>query len=86
MSSPAPLDFDDQPLPRNLGKYTLLRVLGSGATSTVYLAADPFNDREVAIKIVKQVAAADKLAEGDLADLGLRTEIGRASCRERVCT
>ncbi len=74
MTSPPPVDFDDQPLPRNLGKYTLLRVLGSGATSTVYLAADPFNDREVAIKIVKQVAAADKPAEGDLADLGLRTE------------
>ena len=74
MSSPAPLDFADQPLPRNLGKYTLLRVLGSGATSTVYLADDPFNDRQVAVKVVKQVAATDKHAEGDLAGLGLRTE------------
>jgi serine/threonine protein kinase len=74
MSSPPPVDFDDQPLPRNLGKYTLLRVLGSGATSTVYLADDPFNGRQVAVKVVKQVAAADKHAEGDLAGLGLRTE------------
>ena len=74
MSSPAPLDYDDQPLPRNLGKYTLLRVLGSGATSTVYLAADPFNGREVAVKVVKQAAPEGKPAGDDLADLGLRTE------------
>ncbi len=34
-----------------IGKYDLLRVLGSGATSTVYLGHDPFAQRQVAIKI-----------------------------------
>lgn len=34
-----------------IGKYDLVRVLGSGATSTVYLGHDPFAQREVAIKI-----------------------------------
>ena len=71
MSSAALLDVAD-PLPRKLGKYTLLRVLGSGATSTVYLAEDPFHGREVAIKVVTQNST-DKPG-GGLADLGLRTE------------
>ena len=72
MSSALPLNDDDRPLPRRLGKYTLLRVLGSGSTSTVYLAEDPFNRREVAVKLIKQTSA-DKPGSG-LADLGLRTE------------
>lgn len=37
----------------HLGKYRLIRKLGQGATSTVYLAHDPFADREVAIKVLK---------------------------------
>ena len=72
MSSALSPEDDDQPFPRKLGKYTLLRELGSGATSTVYLAEDPFHRREVAIKVVTQNSA-DK-AESSLADLGLRTE------------
>lgn len=36
---------------KKIGKYDLVRVLGSGATSTVYLGHDPFAQREVAIKI-----------------------------------
>ena len=72
MSSALPLNDDDRPLPRRLGKYTLLRVLGSGSTSTVYLAEDPFNRRDVAVKLIKQTSA-DKPGSG-LADLGLRTE------------
>src|SRR5208282_2744045 len=35
-----------------IGKYELIRELGKGATSTVYLAYDPFADREVAIKVL----------------------------------
>lgn len=35
-----------------LGKYRILRLLGEGATSKVYLAHDPFADRDVAIKLV----------------------------------
>ena len=36
-----------------IGKYELVRELGKGATSTVYLAHDPFADRQVAIKLLK---------------------------------
>ncbi len=41
-------------LPGTIGKYTLTRELGQGATSTVYLGLDPFAKREVAIKVLKQ--------------------------------
>ena len=34
-----------------LGKYPILREIGKGATSRVYLARDPFPEREVAIKV-----------------------------------
>jgi eukaryotic-like serine/threonine-protein kinase len=34
-----------------IGKYPVVRKLGEGATSEVYLCADPFNLREVAIKL-----------------------------------
>jgi len=37
-----------------LGKYRLLRRLGHGATSVVYLAHDAVADREVALKVIKQ--------------------------------
>ena len=37
-----------------LGKYHLLRQLGTGATSVVYLGHDPFAEREVALKVFKQ--------------------------------
>jgi serine/threonine protein kinase len=36
---------------RKLGKYELLRKLGEGSTSTVYLGRDPFAQRDVAIKV-----------------------------------
>src|SRR5437588_4464213 len=38
-------------LKQQLGKYPILREIGSGATSRVYLACDPFAEREVAIKV-----------------------------------
>jgi serine/threonine protein kinase len=34
-----------------IGKYEIVRVLGTGATSTVYLAVDPFNKQQVAVKL-----------------------------------
>lgn len=34
-----------------IGKYEVVRKLGTGATSTVYLAIDPFNKQQVAIKL-----------------------------------
>jgi eukaryotic-like serine/threonine-protein kinase len=36
---------------QKLGKYELLKKLGEGSSSTVYLARDPFAGREVAIKV-----------------------------------
>lgn len=36
---------------KQLGKYELIRELGRGASSTVYLGRDPFAGREVAVKV-----------------------------------
>ena len=40
-------------LPALIGKYRVVRKLGEGATSEVFLARDPFHDRDVAIKRVR---------------------------------
>jgi len=40
------------PVPDRIGKYPVLRELGRGATSVVYLCNDPFNNRNVAVKVV----------------------------------
>ncbi len=53
---PSPSDARGGPPPMpesqvQLGKYPILREIGRGATSHVYLARDPFADREVAIKV-----------------------------------
>ena len=42
-----------------IGKYPVLRKLGEGATSTVYLCQDPFNNRQVAVKRVNPEALQD---------------------------
>jgi len=36
---------------KKIGKYEVVRELGSGATSTVYLAIDPFSGQQVAVKL-----------------------------------
>ncbi|MBI1398110.1 MAG: protein kinase [Betaproteobacteria bacterium] len=43
-----------------IGKYEVVRELGRGATSEVYLATDSFAGRQVAIKLVRQEALGDK--------------------------
>jgi serine/threonine protein kinase len=43
-----------------VGKYEIIRELGRGATSAVYLANDAFADRQVAIKLVRADALGDK--------------------------
>ena len=43
-----------------IGKYDIVRELGKGATSAVYLAKDPFAGREVAIKLVRQDVLRDQ--------------------------
>lgn len=35
----------------NIGKYEIVKELGRGATSTVYLAIDPFSNQQVALKL-----------------------------------
>lgn len=47
------LEPDDPPM---IGKYRVLRRLGEGATSEVFLAYDDFHGREVAIKRVRSAA------------------------------
>ena len=44
-----------------IDKYTVIRMLGEGATSEVFLCHDPFHGREVAVKIVR----GDRLKGGD---------------------
>jgi serine/threonine protein kinase len=46
-----------------IGKYELIRELGKGATSTVYLAHDPFADRQVAIKLLNLEGMGDEEGE-----------------------
>ena len=43
-----------------IGKYEIIRELGRGATSAVYLANDAFGNRQVAIKLVRADALGDK--------------------------
>ena len=45
---------------QKIGKYALIKELGRGATSVVYKAFDPFQDREVAVKAVFPEALGDK--------------------------
>ena len=47
--------------PEQIGKYEVIRKLGEGATSEVFLCHDSFNSRDVAVKVVFE----DKLQEGD---------------------
>jgi serine/threonine protein kinase len=49
-------------IPRRIGKYPILRELGHGATSRVFLGRDPFADREVAIKVMHKDPESDTLA------------------------
>jgi len=53
------------PVPAKLGKYTLQRELGRGSSGTVYLGYDPFEDREVALKVYYR----DDQLEGAQAEL-----------------
>ena len=50
-------------LQETIGKYPVLREIGSGATSRVYLARDPFADRDVAIKVLLPGKGADPETE-----------------------
>ncbi|MET0166102.1 MAG: protein kinase [Burkholderiales bacterium] len=45
---------------KKIGKYEIIRQLGKGATSAVFLALDPFTGRQVAVKVVYPEALGDK--------------------------
>lgn len=49
-----------EPAVNKIGKYQIIEKLGDGATSSVFLARDEFNDRQVAVKLVSQVALKDQ--------------------------
>jgi len=44
-------------MPDRIGKYEIKKLLGRGATGSVYLAADPFKQNEVAIKVMESLPA-----------------------------
>jgi len=46
-------------MPESIGKYRIARLIGKGATGTVYLAADPFSQRDVALKVMETKPDAD---------------------------
>jgi serine/threonine protein kinase len=50
-------------LQETIGKYPVIKEIGSGATSRVYLARDPFANRDVAIKVFLFAQEADPQAE-----------------------
>src|SRR3954464_4420284 len=50
-------------LQEHIGKYPVVREIGSGATSRVYLARDPFNERDVAVKVFMFDEQADRQTE-----------------------
>lgn len=46
-------------IPAKIGKYPVIREIGHGATSRVYLGRDPFANRDVAIKVVSEAGGID---------------------------
>jgi serine/threonine protein kinase len=60
---------------QRIGKYEIKAKLGEGATSEVYLCDDPFNSREVAVKVVSE----DKLEQSDDGRLTRKLFITEAS-------
>lgn len=49
----------DAPNLEHVGKYPVIKRLGEGATSIVYLCNDPFKNRDVAVKVVSSEAFED---------------------------
>ena len=58
-AAPAAVPAHALALPSRIGKYVVQAKIGEGATSEVFLAHDPFNNRKVAIKRVRGGMLAD---------------------------
>ena len=63
--------------PKRVGKYDVIRVLGEGATSKVYLCHDSFGKRDVAVKVVSQTVMND-MGSGRLMNRLFTTEASLA--------
>src|SRR5262245_55709487 len=59
-ANPASANHRDEAEPRNLGRYRVLRRLGDGGMSTVYLGYDPVDNRPVALKLLADHLAGDR--------------------------
>jgi serine/threonine protein kinase len=59
----------------HIGKYPVIQKLGDGATAEVWLCEDPFNDRQVAVKVVFE----DRLQQSDGGKLARKLFITEAS-------
>ena len=51
---------------QRVGKYEVKQLLGKGASGTVYLASDPFGQREVAVKVLENLSADPEQARRQL--------------------
>ena len=54
----------EQPIPAQIGKYTIINEVGRGSTSNVYLSHDPQYGRDVAIKVYNYQADDDDDKDG----------------------
>ena len=52
--------------PARIGKYEIKSLLGEGATGSVYLAGDPFGQRDVAVKVMKKLPSDPEAARRQL--------------------
>jgi len=71
-------------LPAHIGKYKVLRRLGEGATSDVFLALDEFRGTEVAIKRMRSWALASVSEAGGQSDYSFRFYAAEAALAGRL--
>ncbi len=65
---PRTLGAGAAPLPAMIGKYRVLKLIGEGATSEVFLCHDDFQDRDVAIKRVRPTAVTADSMDGHFSE------------------
>ena len=70
---------------KTIGRYEIEREIGRGGMAVVYKAFDPRLERAVAIKLIQSGAFGSNIFEHIRERFEREaTQIGRASCRERV--